>query len=39
VIHERHGLLREQPIVVGRPDEGSIYSPNGGLILPRSLNA
>jgi hypothetical protein len=34
VLHERLGLLREQPIVVGRPDEGSIYSPAGGLILP-----
>lgn len=39
VFHERHGLLREQPIVVGRPDEGSIYSPNGGLILPDRLSA
>jgi hypothetical protein len=39
VIHERHGLLREQPIIVGRPDEGSIYSPNGGLILPDRLSA
>lgn len=38
VIHERHGLLREQPIVVGRPDEGSIYQPNGGLILPDRLS-
>lgn len=34
VLHERLGLLREQPIVLGTPDEGSIYAPNGGLILP-----
>lgn len=34
VLHERLGLLREQPIVVGSEDEGSIYTPNGGLILP-----
>jgi hypothetical protein len=34
VLHEKLGLLREQPIIVGREGEGSIYSPNGGLILP-----
>ena len=34
VFHEKLGLLREQPIIVGREGEGSIYSPNGGLILP-----
>lgn len=34
VIHERLGLLRWHPIVVGAPEEGSIYSPTAGLILP-----
>ena len=28
------GLIRYQPIVLGTPDEGSIYSPNGGLVMP-----
>ncbi len=34
VFHERIGMLRWHKIVVGTPDEGSIYSPTGGLILP-----
>lgn len=38
VFHERYGLLRYQPIVIGTPDEGTIYQPNGGLLLP-SLGA
>lgn len=35
VFHERYGMLRYHPIVMGSPDEGSIYQPNGGLILPQ----
>lgn len=34
VFHERYGLLRWLPLVLGVPDEGSIYEPRGGLILP-----
>ncbi|MGZ5836366.1 MAG: hypothetical protein ACXWJ5_09200 [Xanthobacteraceae bacterium] len=34
VIHERLGLLRWHPIVIGAPEEGSIYAPTAGLILP-----
>lgn len=34
VFHERLGVLRWHPIHVGDPSEGSIYQPNGGLILP-----
>lgn len=34
VFHERIGLLRWHPIVMGVPDEGSIYAPTAGLILP-----
>jgi hypothetical protein len=34
VLHERLGLLRYQPIVVGTPEEGTLYAPNAGLILP-----
>jgi hypothetical protein len=35
VFHERHGLIRYQPIALGTPDEGTIYEPRGGLILPQ----
>lgn len=34
VFHERIGLLRWHPIVMGTPDEGSIYAPTSGLIFP-----
>jgi hypothetical protein len=34
VLHERLGMIRYQPIVLGTPDEGTMYSPNGGLLLP-----
>lgn len=34
VFGERIGLIRYQPIVLGTPDEGTIYAPRGGLILP-----
>lgn len=34
VFHERLGLLRWHPIVLGRADEGTIYTPTGGPILP-----
>lgn len=34
VFHERYGLLRWHPIVIGAPEEGTIYAPNGGLIFP-----
>jgi hypothetical protein len=38
VMHERLGLIRYQPIVLGTPDEGTLYSPNAGLILPNLTN-
>jgi hypothetical protein len=34
VVGERLGLIRYQPIVVGTPDEGTIYDPKAGIILP-----
>lgn len=34
VFGERLGLIRYQPIVLGVPEEGTIYTPTGGLILP-----
>jgi hypothetical protein len=34
VLGERLGLIRYQPIVLGVPEEGSIYDPKSGLILP-----
>lgn len=34
VFHERFGVLRWHPIVIGSPGEGSIYEPTAGLILP-----
>lgn len=37
VLHERLGLLRWHPIVLGRADEGTIYSPTSGSILPSLL--
>lgn len=36
VFHERIGLLRWHPIVMGVPEEGSIYASTGGLILPEA---
>lgn len=37
VFHERYGVLRWHPIVIGTPDEGSIYEPTAGLILPGAV--
>lgn len=34
VWHERIGFLRWHKVGMGAPDEGSIYQPGGGLILP-----
>jgi len=35
VIHERMGLVRWQPIYVGRPNEGSLYRGFGGWLRPQ----
>lgn len=37
VFHERHGLLRWHPLVLGRPDEGSIYQNTSSPILPATI--
>ncbi len=34
VIHERMGLIRWHPINLGTPEEGSIYEPRGGIVVP-----
>lgn len=34
VFHERFGVLRWHPIIMGVPGEGSIYEPTAGLIMP-----
>lgn len=39
VFHERIGFLRWHPIAMGAPNEGSIYQPTAGLILPNMVAA
>jgi hypothetical protein len=39
VFHERIGVIRWHPIAMGSPDEGSIYQPTAGLILPSMYEA
>jgi hypothetical protein len=39
VVHERLGILRWHPIVLGTPDEGTIYDGSRNLILPTYRNA
>lgn len=39
VVHERIGILRWHPIVLGTPDEGSIYDGSRNLILPAYRDA
>lgn len=39
VFHERIGFLRWHPISMGAPEEGSIYQPTAGLIMPSMYEA
>lgn len=39
VFHERFGVLRWHPIGVGVPEEGSIYAPTAGLIMPEMVQS
>jgi len=39
VFHERLGVLRWHPIAMGDADEGSIYQPTAGVILPNMYEA
>lgn len=39
VFHERIGFLRWHPIAMGAPEEGSIYQPTAGLIMPSLIEA
>ncbi|WP_454626992.1 hypothetical protein [Bradyrhizobium cenepequi] len=34
VFHERLGVIRWHPIAMGAPEEGSLYQPGGGLVMP-----